>query len=186
MHHISKDRRSAESADLIYRGLLECMEEKPFDEITISDLQRASTVARTTFYRSFDCISDVLYWKCDACFQEVMSGFAPAKFPGEYELARYYFRYWASRSDILELLIKINRQDIIYACHLKHAELLHERYGDVPGLSQASAKYFMAIRTGFMISILTVWIREGKKESPGKLTKIIHEQLSILARAAAG
>ena len=183
MYHISHDKRSVESANLIYDGLLECMKKKPFTEITISDLQRASSVARTTFYRSFDNISDVLYWKCDTSFHEVLAGYTPEKFPTEYELARHYFDYWMSHSDILELLLQINRQDIIYACHLKNAELLRERYGDILGFSKKHANYFMAIRTGFTISFLTVWLRGGKKESPDEIIEIIREQLTIMAQS---
>lgn len=68
MYHISKDKRTIESARLIYEGLLECLKTKAFDQITVSDLQKESGVARSTFYRAFDNISDVLYWKCDTRF----------------------------------------------------------------------------------------------------------------------
>lgn len=183
MYHISKDKRTVYSANLIYDGLMATLQKKPFDAITVSDLQRASSVARTTFYRSFDNISDVLYWKCDTCFQEVLGSFQPESFTDEYALVRHYFRYWMDHSDILELLIRINRQDIIYACHMQNAELLHQRHGDIPGQSQAHGNYFMAVRTGFTISILTAWLRGGRKESPEKLIEIIQEQLSVIARS---
>ena len=56
-----------------------------------------------------------------------------------------------NHSDILELLIRINRQDIIYACHLKNAEILHERYGDVTGFQGStriiSWQYALALRS---------------------------------------
>ena len=61
MYHISKDKRALQSSELIYNGLLECIKKKPFDQISVSDLQKASGVARSTFYRAFDNISDVLY-----------------------------------------------------------------------------------------------------------------------------
>jgi len=182
MYHISNDKRTKQSADLIYHGLLDCMQKKPFDEITISDLQKASSVARTTFYRSFDNISDVLYWKCDTCFHEVLGGFTAEIFPGEIELARHYFRYWMNHSDILELLIRINRHDIIYACHMENAEILHKRYGDIPGLSAVHGNYFMAIRTGFTISILTAWLKNGRKETPDEIVEITQEQLAVIAQ----
>ena len=54
MYHISKDKRALQSSELIYNGLLECIRKKPFDQITVSDLQKASGVARSTFYRAFD------------------------------------------------------------------------------------------------------------------------------------
>ncbi|MCK9328613.1 MAG: hypothetical protein PHS20_06570 [Sphaerochaetaceae bacterium] len=173
MYHIKADKRSERSAALIYRGLLECLKSKPFDLISISDLQRASSVARTTFYRCFDNISDVLMWKCDMCFFEVLGAYNPQRFPNEIELARHYFSYWITHSDILELLIRINRQDIIYACHMKNAKILQKRFGNAP----KHGNYFIAIRTGFTISVLTTWLSSGRKENADELVDIIQEQL---------
>ncbi len=172
MYHISKDKRAARSAALIYDGLLECMKKKPFDAVTISDLQKASGVARTTFYRAFDNLSDVLYWKCDTCFSEALAADGPEQFSNELDLALHYFGYWVERSDILELLMKINRQDIIYACHMKNAELLRQRFGELPGIDTKHGNYFIAIRTGFTISVLTAWLNGGRKESVEELSRI--------------
>lgn len=182
MYHISDDKRAARSSELIYSGLLACIKSKPFDQITVSDLQKASGVARTTFYRAFDNISDVLYWKCDTCFSEVLGSYGPAQFSNELELALHYFRYWMEHSDILELLTQINRQDIIYACHMKNAERLRQRFGDLPDVDKRHGNYFIAVRTGFTISVLTTWLNGGRKESAEELVEIIKQQLSILAR----
>lgn len=160
----------------------ECIRKKPFDQITVSDLQKASGVARTTFYRAFDNISDVLYWRCDTCFCEVLGNYVPGQFSSELELALHYFRYWMEHSDILELLMQINRQDIIYVCHMKNAELLRRRFGELPGVGQQHGNYFIAVRTGFTISVLTAWLNAGRKESAEELVEIIKEQLSILAK----
>jgi hypothetical protein len=159
------------------------MTKKPYAEITVSDLQKASSVARTTFYRSFDTISDILYWKCDTCFREALGSFNPKKHTGKYEFVRHYFRYWMTHSDILELLLRVNRHDIIYTCHLKNAEPLRERYGDVPGLSPSHGNYFVALLTGFTISILTEWLKGDKKESEDEIVEIIREQIPIIARS---
>lgn len=180
MYHIRNDKRSRQSAELIYNGLLHCIKKKSFDQITISDLQKTSGVARTTFYRSFDNISDVLFWKCDLCFYEALVHDSQDAFMDEIELSRSYFSYWAKHSDILELLVQINRQDIIYACHMKNADILQKRFGEIPGLPTAHGNYFMAIRTGFTISVLTAWMKGGRKESPEELVEIIQEQLRIL------
>ncbi|HIQ62402.1 MAG TPA: TetR/AcrR family transcriptional regulator [Candidatus Avichristensenella intestinipullorum] len=182
MYHIANDKRAKQSAELIYHGLLSCIQKKPFDQITISDLQKASGVARTTFYRAFDNISDVLYWKCDVCFHEVLGEYRPSAFPGELELARHYFQYWMEHSDILELLIQVNRLDIIYACHMKNAEILRRRFGSLPDVPVEHGHYFVAIRTGFTISVLTAWLQSGRRESTEEIVEIIQEQLRILAK----
>lgn len=183
MYHISKDKRALQSSELIYNGLLECIKKKPFDQITVSDLQKASGVARSTFYRAFDNISDVLYWKCDTCFYEVLGNYHPKLFQGEIDLARHYFQYWMNHNDILELLIQINRQDIIYACHMKNADILQEKFGKIPDIRMEHGNYFIAIRTGFTISILTTWLKGGRKENADELVKIIEEQIGFLVKS---
>lgn len=154
----------------------------PYDRITVSELQRETGIARTTFYRSFDTVSDILYWKCDSCFYEVLGSFQPQQFTDELALARHYFSYWMKHSDILERLIRISRLDIIYDCHKKNADILEKRFGAVPGLQENHGHYFMAVRTGFTISILTEWLRTGKKETADEIAEIMREQLEILVR----
>ncbi|MGN1367451.1 MAG: TetR/AcrR family transcriptional regulator [Aristaeellaceae bacterium] len=183
MYHISSDKRAKQSAELIYEGLRKCLQKKTFDQITVTDLQKESGVARTTFYRAFDNIADVLYWKCDTCFREVLAEYAPKCFPDEMELALHYFGYWMHHSDILELLVKINRQDMIYACHMKNAEILQSRYGELPGMYEAHNRYFMPIRTGITISILTTWLAGGRKENPEEIGQILRNQIAILAKS---
>lgn len=77
--------------------------------------------------------------------------------------------------------MKINRQDIIYACHMKNAEALQKRFGALPGMNEQKGLYFMSIRTGFTISILMAWLKGGRRESAKELMEIIEEQLDILA-----
>ncbi len=183
MYHISKDKRCAQSASLIYKGLLKCLEKKPFDQVTVTDVQKSSGVARTTIYRCFDNLSDILYWRCDLGFQEALHSILPEEIPDEWSLMQGYFSYWMKHSDILKLLIDINRQDIIYACHMKNARILEQSYGTLPGMDEANARYFMAVRTGVTISILKAWLDGGRKETADELMKILKRQFNDLVTA---
>ncbi len=183
MYHISNDKRAAQSAELIYSGLLQCLEKKSFGEITVTDVQRASGVARTTIYRCFDNLSDILYWRCDIAFRDALSSAVPDGLPNEWTLMRHYFAYWVAHSDILKLLIDIDRQDIIYACHMKHAKALEATYGTLPNLDETTARYFIAIRTGVTISILKAWLDGGRRETAEDLLRILKGQLSFLSSA---
>lgn len=181
MYHISHDKRAEKSAGLIYQGLLDCLRRKPFDQITVTDIQQATGVARTTFYRSFDNLSDVLFWRCDQCFQEALHAAPSSQAPSESTLMQGYFRYWTAHSDILRLLIDINRPDIICACHMKNAQALEASYGALPGLDEKGRRYFMAIRTGVTISVLEAWLDGGRRETPEELVRIIVAQASALS-----
>lgn len=180
MYHISSDKRATRSAELIYAGLLTCMDTTPFEEITVTDLQKVSGVARTTFYRCFDNLSDVLLWQCDLRFQEALQSVTPIDTPKESELIRGYFTYWTQHSDILSLLIDIDRLDIAYDCHLKHAKELERSLSALPHRTEADARYFMAIRTGFMVSILRAWLEGGQRETAEELLDITERQLALM------
>ena len=66
MYHIKEDKRAQASVELICDGLKRCLKEKSFESVTISDIQRVSGVSRSTFYRNFDRIEDVLALMCDS------------------------------------------------------------------------------------------------------------------------
>ena len=190
MYHIKNDKRARQSAELLYTGLMKCLERKPYDQITISDIQKETGIARSTFYRCFDNLSDILYWKCDAGFQKALAGFDAGTEPvgifSEMLLIKHYFAYWIKNSDILSLLIKINRQDIIYACHMKNAESLRARFGELPGMDRVQGRYFMALRTGITISILSAWLQGGKKETAEDIMQILQTQFLYLGQKPHG
>ncbi|MGN1444392.1 MAG: hypothetical protein ACI4XE_11150 [Acutalibacteraceae bacterium] len=97
-----------------------------------------------------------------------MGSFEPNAFPDEIDLARHYFSYLIQNSDIPELLI-INRQDSLYACHMKNAQILEDHFGELPYFEKSHARYFMAVRTGITISMLTAWLQAEEKKIPTKL-----------------
>lgn len=182
MYHIKEDKRAKTSARLIYEGLKKCMLKKPFEKITISDIQRESTVGRATFYRNFDGLIDVLYWKCDCCFQEMASMFLvnEAYQSNRAGMLNCFFDYWSKNSEILEQLLSINRIDIIYECHYKNSFGITEFFTQIQPFPDMDYEYFMALRSGVFIAMLLVWIKRGKKESLSQLRSIFSEQIDFI------
>ncbi len=68
MYHISDNKRRIESAELLSDALFKILEHKPYEEITITDLQKSSSVSRSTFYRLFDNIDDIFHYQLDMIF----------------------------------------------------------------------------------------------------------------------
>ena len=156
------------------------MKTKPFEKVTVSDVQKASTVSRATFYRHFDCMTDVLRMKCDQCFHDVLSGYIEKNSTGgRYGLLLHYFGYWCQNSTILEMLLSINRMDIIYDSHLKNSEIITNRF--LPDVDTSSEEYiyFMALRTGLTVGYLTAWVRTGKKKTPEELVRMLFKHLKM-------
>ena len=106
MYHIKQDKRAEASVELICEAVMELLREKSFDEITISDVQRRSTVSRSTFYRNFDNLEDVLELLCDRGFDKITAG------DGAPVYIRV-FHYWFNNPVVLKALVNTGRTDIL-------------------------------------------------------------------------
>ena len=187
MYHIKNDKRAQASAELICAGLLACMKEKTFARITITDVQHASTVSRSTFYRNFDCLEDVLALLCDRGFQAVFTEYNALPPAQRGSLAKAVFQYWFRNSAVLEALVQIHRTDILFDSLRRSSgliEALQPHSGTELKDSDWSAinaqavaddparfDYFVAIITSAMIGVLTVWVEHGKTETEDQMVQ---------------
>lgn len=169
MYHIKNDKRAQASTELICAGLLACIQEKPFARITITDVQHASTVSRSTFYRNFDCLEDVLALLCDRGFQAVFTEYNALPAAQRGNLPKAVFHYWFHNSAVLEALVQIHRTDILFDSLRRSSGLIEalQPLADDP----ARFDYFVAIITSAMIGVLTVWVEHGKTETENQMVQ---------------
>lgn len=171
MYHIQNDKRAKTSAELICRGLQKCLEKKPFKDITISDIQRESTVGRSTFYRLFDNTGDVLTYECDRIFEQLHQSWAEEVPPS----AREFICLWMENSVLLQTIVDSGRLDILYAAHQKYLApcAAHCFSGSV--CDPVQMEYLTAVLVGCMAGVLNAWIACGKRENAEQLYDRVNE-----------
>ena len=182
MYHIKDDLRAEKSAELLYEGLKRCMNDKDFDKIRITDITKESTVSRATFYRNFDMVIDVLYWKCDQLFRQVLTDYVSTE-PGIDQangLISYVFTFWVNHTDILEILIEQGRIDIIFNSFINNAKIVMNYIGKKISISELDYNYFISTRVGVFIGMFQAWIAGGKKETADELIAILDKQFDVL------
>ena len=180
MYHIKDDKRARTSAELICAAVLELLQEKPFAKLTITDVQQRSSVSRSTFYRNFDRLEDVLELLCDQGFDTVFERHLAAPEDGRAGLAVEVFRYWSDHSAVLETLVQIHRTDILFASFRRCAARL-ERLRS-PAEDAVQYDYFVSIITAVMIGVLVTWTEHGKKETQDQ---VLQQILGAFSAAAA-
>ena len=72
-----KNKRTASVREELIRALMDLMTEKPYMEITVTDLVTKAGVARVSFYRNFGSVSDVV----DAAVAELARNFTSEVLP---------------------------------------------------------------------------------------------------------
>ena len=68
-----KDLRVQKTHKFAYAALFELMEQKPFDDISVTDLCQKAMIHRTTFYNHFEDKSHLLRCALEAMQEEIIN-----------------------------------------------------------------------------------------------------------------
>lgn len=179
MYHIKPDKRSQTSAKLIGNAMLACLERKKFENITIVDLQKESTVGRATFYRLFDRTEDVLEWLYEEQLQEVNKKYQEIPREKRPSFMQYFLDFYYENSGVVEQLIKAQKLDVLLRVHQKNIPWVLEMFSVTDESRVENFDYYSATFTALLIAALMVWTSHGKRETPEELNQIIREQMQI-------
>lgn len=185
MYHIKPDKRSQNSARLIADGLYVCLKSKNLSDITISDINRASTVSRATFYRLFDNLSDVLEYECDNAFSQMIKQYHENKPYSENKssfesLFTSFMEYWTKHIDLLDALVDCNRIDIMSSVFMKHTDEIKEILVPNANLSPKELDYFVSTATGAILGVFLSWTKRGKKENSDELIYLLKKSIKTV------
>lgn len=176
MYHIKDDRRVRTSARLICEGLDRCLEHKPFDKVTVSDVQRESTVGRATFYRLFDTLPDVLAYQCDTAMTQVLD--RTQALPGDrHAKSLCFLRGMMDHADLLDTIVRSGHVEILYQAHVRNEEALVRGFFRSGQMDAAEAEYMMGILTYVMLGVLVTWVKRGRRETAEDLYDIMDKAL---------
>ncbi len=179
MYHIKNDKRSETSADALYRALIEMLKTTPLVEVNITKLVEKAMVGRSTFYRNFDEPLDILKWKCDSLFRDLVDEFSK-KYrrgqAGQLTFIQSVFEYWEQRSELLEALISNKRIDVIQNATTAITTLL-KQYDPANQVDSSYYQYSLNLRISIVVGMMTTWIERGKKESASEITAILLKNL---------
>ncbi len=184
MYHIKQHRRTQNSAQLLYEALLRIMDETPFEEITVTQVLRESTVSRSTFYRNFDRLSDVLIWKLDSTFETYSTQFLekmnalPSPLPKDL-LLRYFFTFWYENKEILHRLKQANRMDDIYPSFIQRSKPLTQAFLPELELDSVQYQYYISMKAGLVMGIFNQWVERGMTETPHEVLQITIQNLKL-------
>ncbi|MDV4150853.1 TetR/AcrR family transcriptional regulator [Clostridium sp. AL.422] len=178
MYHISEDKRSFQSSEWIYMALKDLSDEKKYESINITDIVNRANIGRSTFYRNFDTKDDVLRFKCDQKCIELKEYLLEYQSKNEIPLGplltKPFTTFWSKNSSVIELLIKVNRINIL---HESYADILRKYYNDnIDNMDEMSLKYadyILEANVSSAIAVLVKWIKNNKRESPEDLSQIV-------------
>mgnify|MGYP002561309797 CR=1 FL=1 len=181
------DRRIARSKRALRAALIELMEERGLDNVSVNDLCARADLNRGTFYNHFHDKDELLTWLEDEIIadleriQEQMKGLTVM------DLVRYrtrkqplpflvdLFDYLRDQGDFLHAVTGPGG-DIRFAPRLRDSvcanliqSILHERYRENP---TPFVEYYVAFFATAYLGVIEHWIETGMKESSEEMALI--------------
>lgn len=175
--------RIEQSNMLICNALWTMMEEKPFSDISISELCQAATVSRNTFYRRFKNLEDVIDFYLEKKTIYIITQFYlldsyDLRRPSRSDLERTYhrfFQFWYEQRRILHILHDQELLHLLDKAFLKTINITGpQAYGKLsnPSDPEFFADYFYFWHATSLSHILEKWVIRGCRESIEELTNI--------------
>ena len=135
----------------LYRALLGLMDQKPFSEISVTELTRAAGTSRMAFYRNYKSIGDILLRHLEAQMQRYMSRCSQMEQLTERaiwveffaEMKRDALLPYLNRANLTDEIIQIHKKAAFYVYrelfHMDFTErknviLLYQRIGNMMGI----------------------------------------------------
>jgi AcrR family transcriptional regulator len=180
-----QDLRVTKTLEAIRNALIQLMEEKGFEAVTIKDITEKARINRSTFYAHYQdkyhCLS--------SHESEFMAGITDiAKrhaairntFGDSLPIAIDIFQYFYRNRDFLRVLLS-PKGDPAFQSRLKQTmwEQLYERTAASPARAKRmpiSPEYVASYVSGAHLSVIQYWLDNGCKESP----EVMARTLSLL------
>jgi len=169
MAKICTTEKTARRQEWIEAGLLELMQQKRFEDITVTDLCSRLKLARRSFYRYFQDLEDVLDSALNHVFQKMaISG----SFPDPEEIRKNYV-FWLEHRAVLDALHNSGMTDKLFDYVTRFTDSLVWKTAPEQALQQ-DIRLFAT--TGSLALILS-WHRDGFSRTPEEMSQISYRML---------
>ena len=151
---------------------LDTWEKEPYDNISISGLCRDAGMSRKTFYRLFECKSDVVFAMVDHIITDE-TFYVPDESVGPGDLHRF-FAYWKSQKRFLDVLRKNDSSHLLTERAISHifrdSPEVHHVFGtaDSPIARETIIFYLSG-----MFTMVLDWHRHGFQRSIDEMAALV-------------
>ena len=174
------DARVRRTRDALGDALVELMQEKPFDTITVQDVLDRAKVGRSTFYSHYSDKDDLLMSDAEEFFESiamllsVRGDESDRVFP-----VREFFGHITEAKQFLDALMSAGKlNDNMELARGLFARGIERRLSELPrgrGISAEERPAIAFAHAGALLSLLTWWIDRGMRQPPAEMDQLFHK-----------
>ncbi len=173
MYKLCKTEKTAKRQRAIEQKMLELMKQKPYENITVTELCEAMEMPRKAFYRYFDSKESTLKGLIEHTLAEFIGsdrGDGPRSIQKELE---QFFVFWYERRDLLSVLDKNGLFGMIMDSSVSFPINNIVTLGRLlPDDDEFARRHIFRFAIGGLISIMLDWYRDGFRKSVPDMARL--------------
>jgi AcrR family transcriptional regulator len=179
--HRERNRQALRSIASLQSALLELLEGKPYQKITITEIAERSGLTRSTFYAHFETKDDLL----DSIINIVIDEFFEDLFQRDVlnpdpiqdlDINQNFFRVWQKYKHLIPLLYSVDFDCLLISRIRSFFEKHNERIlrSKMPILSIQYTSFLSSFLAYAFVGFLKEWIRQGMEPSPEIMGEMLY------------
>ena len=176
------DRRVLRTRDRLGDALIELIQEKPFDGITVQDVLERAGVGRTTFYDHYRDKNDLFLSDVDEFLEATATSLSRKQEASERVApVREFFAHVAEGRKLYDALVEAGRlHDFMELAEGHFARGIERRLADSPRAAALDGADRVALAhtlAGAMLALLSWWIGRGMSTPPEQMDDLYHRMV---------
>ena len=173
------DARVRRTRDALGDALVELMQEKSFETITVQDVLDRAHVGRSTFYSHYSDKDDLLMSDADDFYERVSMGLSASGDKSDRVFpVKEFFSHLAEAQRFVNALSSSGKmQENMELARGHFARGIERRLGELPRGQSIPANERPAVafaHAGALLSLMTWWIDRGMHQSPAEMDGLFH------------
>lgn len=168
-----------QSRKWIIDSFLKLLQEKPYDEITITEIASEAQLARRTFYRNFNSKEEVLNLHIQRLVIQYIKLLRKEKILDVRNAAKVFFTFWKKH---INFIISMDKNDLLYIVLQKYSYYLPTVHklvkADKEYDNDETLEYVLAFSAGGFWNMLIKWERDGCKRTPEEMAALVEMIMS--------
>lgn len=171
------DRRIRRTRDRLGGAIMQLLQEKEFDTITVQDVLDRAHVGRSTFYTHFRDRDDLFLSEVDEFYQHMAMALSGKPSDRVLPVREMFAHMVDVREFCLALMASGRMEDVIGLAQGHFARGIAVRLAELPrarGLSPSKRGALSHALAGALLSMQSWWIDRGMVESPAEMDELYH------------
>ncbi|GAX01338.1 TetR/AcrR family transcriptional regulator [Secundilactobacillus silagei] len=161
------------------QALLDLLNTKPEDTISITELCQQAGVSRAYYYKHFTTFDDVLSQAILMRNVDYLRSLPPVSSSQTSVMMTRYFQMIIRESKLNLILFKVGKQDVLLNSFGTVQEYLYSHgYIELAGRASINRSYWVDFLAGAVVNMSKQWLQTGVKETPEQMGRLVADFLS--------